>query len=175
MCGMDRDAGGEKRARITRAVMRGFNDWEENPHNKKWRKRIDGTPIGNDLLVSITASVYAELRDVLAEFAAVCASTPTLTAEDFESMIRSALSFTDSQNPSQVSLSYARMAERGNAILSAKSQKGGDTPSAAWDRAIDECENILWSRREKYRYIRVDDITAIRALRGKYEEPKSTA
>lgn len=70
---------------------------------------------------------HRELMErIKAEFAAVRASTPTLTAEDVESMIRSALSFTDSQNPSQVSLSYARMAERGNAILAAKPQKGAE-------------------------------------------------
>ena len=31
----------------------GYKTWSEKPHNAKWVKRIDGTPIPNDLLVNI--------------------------------------------------------------------------------------------------------------------------
>ncbi len=32
---------------------RGLEAWRRKPHNKKWWRRIDGTPIPNDLLVCI--------------------------------------------------------------------------------------------------------------------------
>lgn len=41
---------------FTRAMdiaERGFKTWRSKPHNAKWFKRIDGTPIPNDLLVNI--------------------------------------------------------------------------------------------------------------------------
>ena len=40
-------------------VEKGFNRWKEKEHNKKWFKKIDGTPIPNDLMVNI-AIVIAE-------------------------------------------------------------------------------------------------------------------
>jgi hypothetical protein len=36
---------------------RGFNAWKDKPHNAKWFKRIDGTPIPNDLLVNIANEI----------------------------------------------------------------------------------------------------------------------
>ncbi len=35
------------------AAETGFAVWATKPHNKKWAKRLDGTPIPNDLLVCI--------------------------------------------------------------------------------------------------------------------------
>ena len=165
-------------------------------------KTLNGGEYEGVIMHSLLPLVAKTAIDAV-ELASVHASTPTLTAEDVESMIRSALSFTDSQNPSQVSLSYARMAERGNAILAAKSQEGGDaitnepanprpltqdrartepvkaneceTPSAAWDRAVDACADAVetaykrnmsgenWHERAR---------NFVLTLRGKYEEPK---
>ena len=34
-------------------AQRGFNAWAAKPHNAKWVKMIDGTPIPNDLVVCI--------------------------------------------------------------------------------------------------------------------------
>lgn len=34
-------------------VQRGYDDWAAQPHNKKWVKRLDGTPIANDIVVRI--------------------------------------------------------------------------------------------------------------------------
>lgn len=34
-------------------VERGFNAWKDKPHNAGWFRRIDGTPIPNDLKVNI--------------------------------------------------------------------------------------------------------------------------
>lgn len=36
-----------------RICEEGFNNWKEKEHNQKWFKKIDGTPIPNDLLVNI--------------------------------------------------------------------------------------------------------------------------
>ena len=34
-------------------VQRGYDDWAAQPHNKKWVRKIDGTPIANDIVVRI--------------------------------------------------------------------------------------------------------------------------
>ncbi|HXI41514.1 MAG TPA: hypothetical protein VNH83_16140 [Bryobacteraceae bacterium] len=36
---------------------RGFQAWAEKEHNRKWVRRIDGTPIKNDLLVNIALAI----------------------------------------------------------------------------------------------------------------------
>jgi bacterioferritin-associated ferredoxin len=42
-------------------VERGFKAWKDQPHNAKWFKRIDGTPIPNDLAVNIAEAIVAAL------------------------------------------------------------------------------------------------------------------
>ena len=42
-------------------VERGFIAWKDKPHNKKWFKHIDGTPIPNDLAVNIAEAIVAAL------------------------------------------------------------------------------------------------------------------
>src|SRR5271155_3529283 len=42
---------------VLRAADAGLKRWAEKPGNAKWWKRIDGTPIPNDLLVNIAESV----------------------------------------------------------------------------------------------------------------------
>jgi hypothetical protein len=37
----------------------GYDAWAAKPHNKKWVRRIDGTPIPNDLLVNIAEAFRA--------------------------------------------------------------------------------------------------------------------
>src|SRR5690606_6211807 len=37
----------------------GLREWREKPHNKRWWKRIDGTPIPNDLLCCIAEALAA--------------------------------------------------------------------------------------------------------------------
>ena len=39
------------------AAETGFATWATKPHNKKWARRLDGTPIPNDLLVCIAEAV----------------------------------------------------------------------------------------------------------------------
>jgi hypothetical protein len=39
----------------------GFDAWAAKPHNAKWFRRIDGTPIPNDLVVCI-AQAFSEAR-----------------------------------------------------------------------------------------------------------------
>lgn len=34
-------------------VQRGYDRWAAKPHNAKWVRKIDGTPIANDLVVNI--------------------------------------------------------------------------------------------------------------------------
>jgi hypothetical protein len=38
-------------------VEKGFENWKNKEHNKKWFKRIDGTPIPNDLMVNIAMAI----------------------------------------------------------------------------------------------------------------------
>lgn len=40
-------------------VQRGYNRWAAKPHNAKWVRKIDGTPIANDLVVNI----FDELKE----------------------------------------------------------------------------------------------------------------
>ncbi len=35
----------------------GFETWKAKPHNARWFKRIDGTPIPNDLKVNIALAL----------------------------------------------------------------------------------------------------------------------
>ncbi len=39
------------------AAEAGLAAWREKPHNAKWWRRIDGTPIPNDLLVNIASAL----------------------------------------------------------------------------------------------------------------------
>lgn len=38
-------------------VEEGFNNWKNKEHNKKWFKKIEGTPIPNDLMVNIASAI----------------------------------------------------------------------------------------------------------------------
>lgn len=40
-------------------VQRGYARWAVKPHNAKWVRKIDGTPIANDIVVNI----FNTLRD----------------------------------------------------------------------------------------------------------------
>jgi hypothetical protein len=42
-----------------KTAQSGFDTWAAKPHNAKWFKRIDGTPIPNDLLVNIAEALCA--------------------------------------------------------------------------------------------------------------------
>lgn len=41
-------------------VQRGYDAWAAKPHNAKWVRKIDGTPIPNDIVVTI----FNTLRDL---------------------------------------------------------------------------------------------------------------
>lgn len=41
-------------------VQRGYDAWAAKPHNAKWVRKIDGTPIPNDIVVTI----FDTLRDM---------------------------------------------------------------------------------------------------------------
>jgi hypothetical protein len=43
-------------------VEKGFSDWAAKEHNRKWAKRIDGTPIRNDLSVNIAEAIIADYK-----------------------------------------------------------------------------------------------------------------
>ena len=38
----------------------GFEAWAAKEHNRKWLRRIDGTPIRNDLLVNIAEAMVRD-------------------------------------------------------------------------------------------------------------------
>jgi hypothetical protein len=40
-------------------VQRGYDAWAAKPHNAKWVRKIDGTPIANDIVVSIFDALKA--------------------------------------------------------------------------------------------------------------------
>jgi len=41
----------------------GFDAWAAKPHNRKWARSIDGTPIKNDLLVNIADAIVAGIPE----------------------------------------------------------------------------------------------------------------
>jgi hypothetical protein len=41
-------------------VQRGYDAWAAKPHNAKWVRKIDGTPIPNDIVVTL----FNTLRDL---------------------------------------------------------------------------------------------------------------
>jgi len=45
----------------------GYDAWAAKPHNKGWRRKIDGTPIPNDLPVCIAQAFYDALKAAPAE------------------------------------------------------------------------------------------------------------
>jgi hypothetical protein len=49
----------------------GYDAWAAKPHNKGWRRKIDGTPIPNDLPVCIAQAFYDALKAAPAEARAV--------------------------------------------------------------------------------------------------------
>ncbi|MCL4069017.1 hypothetical protein M3484_20885 [Pseudomonas sp. GX19020] len=52
---------GDLISRTRDAVQAGYDAWAEKPHNAKWVRKIDGTPIPNDLVVCIQSAVCASL------------------------------------------------------------------------------------------------------------------
>lgn len=40
----------------------GLEAWAEKPHNRKWWKRIDGTPIPNDLMICVAQAIGEAFR-----------------------------------------------------------------------------------------------------------------
>ncbi len=40
----------------------GFKNWAEKPHNARWFRKIDGTPISNDLPINIAEAFVDALR-----------------------------------------------------------------------------------------------------------------
>jgi hypothetical protein len=43
-------------------AQRGFDTWKNKPHNAKWWRMIDGTPIPNDVVVNIAEAFLEALR-----------------------------------------------------------------------------------------------------------------
>lgn len=66
--------------RAINVATAGYRNWADKPHNAKWARRLDGTPIANDLVVCIanefqnlvatSASRIASLADENAELRA---------------------------------------------------------------------------------------------------------
>ena len=45
------------------AASRGYTMWAMKPHNKRWAKMLDGTPIVNDLLVCVCNEIVLLLEE----------------------------------------------------------------------------------------------------------------
>ena len=43
-------------------VQKGFRKWECSPSNKKWAKRLKGTPAKNDIVVCITREIVKSIK-----------------------------------------------------------------------------------------------------------------
>lgn len=52
--------------RVWHSIEAGFEAWKAKPHNAKWWRKIDGTPIPNDLRVNMVAAVQSDLRALMA-------------------------------------------------------------------------------------------------------------
>ena len=52
----------ETRENPIQVAMRGYAVWAAKPHNRKWVRLIDGTPIPNDLPVCIAMEFVAKCR-----------------------------------------------------------------------------------------------------------------
>jgi hypothetical protein len=48
------------------ALERGLAEWRSKPHNKRWWRLIDGTPIPNDLLVCMAMELSKRDREAWA-------------------------------------------------------------------------------------------------------------
>ena len=62
-----RDDGAERMAGLSFGAaldlaQEGLDRWREKPHNAKWWRRIDGTPIPNDLLVNIAEVIATAIQ-----------------------------------------------------------------------------------------------------------------
>lgn len=49
--------------RAMTVARQGLDAWKAKPHNARWWRRIDGTPIPNDLLVNIAEAFVADARE----------------------------------------------------------------------------------------------------------------
>ena len=63
------------------ACKRGLETWSSKPHNAKWWRRIDGTPIPNDLLVNIAEIIAQTANADRAERDAALSELAKLRAE----------------------------------------------------------------------------------------------
>lgn len=45
-------------------AQRGFENWKAKPHNARWFRKIDGTPIPNDLTICIGEAFAEPLRSL---------------------------------------------------------------------------------------------------------------
>jgi hypothetical protein len=70
------------------AAQAGFDSWAAKPHNAKWFKRIDGTPIPNDLLVNVSEAFLAALK---AEPVAEVAQLGARSEHDLHNVLKSVL------------------------------------------------------------------------------------
>ena len=52
--------------RAAKLVPTGYTFWAQKPHNAKWARKIDGTPIPNDLPVCIQEIIRAEAAAIRA-------------------------------------------------------------------------------------------------------------
>jgi len=66
---------------IEAAARRGLMKWQEQPHNAKWWKKIDGTPIPNDLVVCIAEEIVSWLSSFRAEQSAQTATADQIIAD----------------------------------------------------------------------------------------------
>lgn len=62
----------------------GYIRWAEKPHNAKWVRMIDGTPIPNDLPVCIANEFAATIATLRAENEALRAQVATTRADALE-------------------------------------------------------------------------------------------
>jgi len=57
----ERLRGGTSWVALLDHAKQGLENWSRKPHNKRWWRRIDGTPIPNDLCVEIAKEISQAL------------------------------------------------------------------------------------------------------------------
>ncbi len=63
------------------AIESGFKTWREKPHNERWWRKIDGTPIPNDLSVNIAEAICSATKSAAATDHEECAPSPSPQTE----------------------------------------------------------------------------------------------
>ena len=110
-------------------AQRGFENWKAKPHNARWFRKIDGTPIPNDLTICIGEAFAEPLRSLTLRVEAEKRAKEEAT-EDTRSLCRFILSEWGPDGALKATTYSLEQRE-------ARSAKGGDANDSGPSRPID--------------------------------------